>query len=307
MPGLQPRAAAARRHRPRRARAAFDRARHAAAGRDRHGPALVLAAQRRRGAVGLRRGGARAARLRGGHRRRRGGRTEPAGARLDLHGRRMGRALGARARARSALPRTAPDAGAQRRRRRAVHGGRNADVAPAGRRPRAASRRRQGRGVPGDRLRPARREPLHEPPLLGGRRTQHADALRLDGALPRRGRQSRQPAPGPLARLLAGACARDHARARRRGLLALGLQLLGLRTGRTAHRADDGRVRRARRAPGALARVRPGARRRRRTRTSSARRSRRSPNTKANPASPRRSPTRRRAANSRSASRCSRR
>ena len=97
---------------------------------------------------------------------------------------------------------------------RAVHRGRKPDVAPAGRRPRPAARRRQGHGLPGDRLRPARREPLHQPPLLGGRRTQHPDALRLDGPLPRRRRRPRQPAAGPLARLLAGARAGDHEGAR---------------------------------------------------------------------------------------------
>ena len=35
--------------------------------------------------------------------------------------------------------------------------------------PRDAARRGQGQRVPGHRLRPARREPLHQPPLLGGR------------------------------------------------------------------------------------------------------------------------------------------
>ena len=201
-----------------------------------------------------------------------------------------------------------PTLGQQRRRRRAVHRGRNADVAPAGGRPRAAARRGQGRGVPGDRLRPARREPLHEPPLLGGRRTQHAGALGLDGALPRRRGQPRQPAAGTVARLLAGAGARHHARAGRRRVLALRLQLLGLRPGRTA---DRGRRWKTFGALGSLGAPSPAFAQARtaslRTRTSSARRSRRSPNTKANPASPRPSPTRPSAASSRSAWRCSRR
>ena len=96
----------------------------------------------------------------------------------------------------------------------AVHRGRTPDVAPAGGRPGAAARRRQGRGVPGDRLRPARREPLHEPPLLGGRRARHAVPLGLDGALPRRRRQPRQPAAGALAGLLARARARHDAACR---------------------------------------------------------------------------------------------
>ncbi len=62
--------------------------------------------------------------------------AQPAGARVDLHGRRLGRAVGARARQGSALPRTAPHARARRRRRGAVHRGRRPDVAPRGRRPR---------------------------------------------------------------------------------------------------------------------------------------------------------------------------
>ncbi len=152
---------------------------------------------------------------------------------------------------------------------------------------------------------PARREPLHEPPLLGGGRTQRSDPLGLDGPLPRRRRRNRQPAAGPLARLLARARARHRTRARGGGLLAVGLRLLGVRARRTADRARARRVRPARRLPVLLARARPGARRLAGHRASSARRSRRSPSTKANRRSPRPSPTRPRGAISRSGSRCS--
>ena len=102
------------RRRAGRTRAAVDRAGPAAAGGQRHGPALVPAALGRRAAVGVRRLGAVAAASRGGHRRSRRGRAaQPAGARVDLHGRRLGRAVGARAGARSQVPRTAPDARAR--------------------------------------------------------------------------------------------------------------------------------------------------------------------------------------------------
>ncbi len=110
---------------------------------------------------------------------------EPAGARLDLHGRRLGRAVGARAGQGSQVQRTASRAGARRRDRQALHRGRKPDVASIRDRPRRTARRRQGHGLPGDRLRAAGREPLHQPPLLGGRPARHEHAHRLDGALPR--------------------------------------------------------------------------------------------------------------------------
>ena len=114
---------------------------------------------------------------------------------------------------------------------------------PAGDRPGRTARRGQGDGLPGDRLRPAGREPLHQPPLLGGRRAQHRDAHRLDGALPGPRRRTRQPAAGPVARLLAGAGARDREDARGRGVLPVRLHLLGLRPGRTADRTGARRLR----------------------------------------------------------------
>ncbi len=153
--------------------------------------------------------------------------------------------------------------------------------------PRAAARRGQGHGVPRDRLRPAGREPLHQPPLLGGRRTERADALGLDGPLPRRRRQPGNPLQGlSLDYSLAPALATDEDPGRGR-LLAVGLRLLGLRPRRTVD-SDRRSTRSARSARSA--RPRPPSRRRarpRRTPRSSATRSRRSPNTKANPASPR--------------------
>ena len=61
-------------------------------------------------------------------------------------------------------------------------------------------------------------------------------ALGLDGALPRRDRRARQPAAGPVARLQPGARAGHDEDAGGGGLLAGGLQHVGLRSGRTAHR-----------------------------------------------------------------------
>ena len=78
-------------------------------------------------AVGIRSLDALTASLRRGHRpgrRRRA--AQAAGARVDLHGRRLGRPVGARARQGSRIPRTAPDAGSRRRRWGAVHRGRQA-------------------------------------------------------------------------------------------------------------------------------------------------------------------------------------
>ena len=84
----------------------------------------------RRGAVGVRRLDALPAPLRRGHRPgRRGRRARAAGARLDLHGRRLGRAVGAGAGRGSQVPRTAPDARPRRRSGQDLQRGRHADVA----------------------------------------------------------------------------------------------------------------------------------------------------------------------------------
>ena len=174
--------------------------------------------------------------------------------------------------------------------------------------PRAAARRGQGHGVPGDRLRPARREPLHEPPLLGGRRARRPDAARAGW-----GATSTSPAI-PATRCRASrSTTRSPRRWRPRRCPSppsprpsdYGFWAYGLGEPLTSPTLDD--VRRARRARGALAGVRAGARRVAATRASSATRSRRSANTKANPASPRRSPTRPPAASSRRGWRRSRR
>ena len=84
-----------------------------------------------------------------------------------------------------------PVLGLERRLRAGLHRGRNADVASRRRRARRTARRGQGHGLPGDRLRALGREPLHKPPLLGGRPARRQRALRLDGALPRPRRRSR--------------------------------------------------------------------------------------------------------------------
>ncbi len=132
MQRLQPLAAAAPRRRRRRQGPAEDRAGDAAAGRHGPRPAHVPAALRRRGAVGLRRLDAQPAPLRRGHRPGRGRRRpRTAGARLDLHGRRLGRAVGARARQGSQVQRTAPSARTGRRGGQALHRGHEPDVAPA--------------------------------------------------------------------------------------------------------------------------------------------------------------------------------
>ena len=283
---LHPLAAAARGRRPGRARAALDRAGHAAA---RPAPAWTGARSCcARPAAMLAVYGAAALsprHLEDGHRPG-GGRGAARTSRCSS--RSSWKAAGTRSRCsrpsrKPSYHELRPTLGRSEGEGRAVHRGRNADVAPAGRRPRAAARRRQGDGVPGDRLRPAGREPLHQPPLLGGRRTQHPDALRLDGPLPRRRRRSRQPAPGPVARLLAGARAGDHAGARGGGLDALGLRLLGLRPGRTARpRRRWKRSARSARWRGALAGLRAGAHRLAGHQHHPHSRSRRSPNTKAN-------------------------
>ncbi len=116
----------------------------------------------------------------------------------------------------------------QRRRRQDLHRGRKPDVASRVRnRPRRTARRRQGHSVPRDRLRAPGREPLHQPPLLGGRRARHEHAHRLDGALPRHRRRTHQPVAGSVAGLLARAGAGDRDDARRRGLLARRLHDVG--------------------------------------------------------------------------------
>ena len=260
MQRLHPLPAPACGDRPGRARPAGDRAGNARAGRDGHGQTHLHAALGRRDAVRIRGLRPVAASLRSRHRAGRGGcARQPARARIDLHGRRLGRPLGARAREGSQVPRTPTGAGPRGRRRRTLHRGRNPDVAPAGRRTRPASRGGQGDRVPGDRLRPSGREPFHEPSLLGGRGTQRPDALGLDGTLPRRRRRTRQPAAGALPRLLARAGAGDDEGAGRSPVLAFGLHLLGQWPRGTADVARARHVRRARSPRGALGRHCAGA------------------------------------------------
>ena len=137
--------------------------------------------------------------LRRGHRPGLGRHPDPtpAGARLDLHGRRLGRAVGARAgrgrRGRSQGVRSTASRSSALEAKEALEKGSGKiftedprpDVASIRDGPGRTARRRQGHRVPGDRLRAAGREPLHQPPLLGGRRARHEHAHRLDGALPR--------------------------------------------------------------------------------------------------------------------------
>ncbi len=161
----------------------------------RHGPALVPAALGRRGAVGVRRRArSRRAHFEDGHRRRpppRRRRTSRCSCRSSW------KAAGTRCRCSrpSRKPRYHELRPAARAATKAKASPFSEDETlmwhPQAAGPRAAARRRQGHGVPGDRLRPARREPLHEPPLLGGRRTEHPDALRLDGPLPGHRRRTR--------------------------------------------------------------------------------------------------------------------
>jgi hypothetical protein len=232
---FQPRCAAAPWRRRSRERAAEDRAGYARAGRHGSRSAHVPAGVRRRCAVRVRRLDAFATPFRRGHRRGRGRLgTEPARARLDLHGRRLGRAVGACARQGSQVQRTAPHARPRRRVRQDLYRGRKPDVAPVGRRARRTARRGQGHGVPRDRLRAPGREPLHQPPLLGGRSARHEHAHRLDGALPRpaRCRRTQQSAAGALPGLLARACACHRDDARSGGLLAGRLHDVGRGTRR---------------------------------------------------------------------------
>ncbi len=290
-----------------RQRPAEDRAGYAAAGRHRAGPALVPAALGRRGAVGVRRLGARRrVTSKRASRRRPPPPAQPAGARVDLHGRRLGRAVGARAGQGSPLPRTAPRARPQRRRRRAVQRGRTPDVAPAGRRA-LPQLHAEGKVT----VFPAIG---YDPPDESHFTSRHywevgelnADsAHRLDGPLPRHRRRTRQPPARPFAGLLARPGAGDREGAGGGRLLALGLQLLGLWPGRTADGAHARDVRPPGRARRALARLRAGARRIAGHRHHPRTRSRRSTKTKANRASPRPSPIPPAAATSPRAWRCS--
>ncbi len=145
-------------------------------------------------------------RVRGGHRRRRH-RRPAAGARLDLPRGRRGRALGAVAAGRPALPEAPPDACAERR--DGARRGQPAVLAPGDVGDRTAVRRAQGDGDAGDRLHARRPVALHVAPLLGGRRDRHAAAHGLARPLPRRRRHGGQPAPGTLLRRHACAFARD--------------------------------------------------------------------------------------------------
>ena len=254
-------------------------------------PALVPAALRGRDAGGLRRLDALAAQPRRGDRPGGGrGAARPAGARVDLHGRRLGLPVGARAGEGSPLPRTAPLAGpAAKAPGRRSQRGRKPDVAPAGRRAGANSTAKA-------RSRCSRRSATTRPtratsPAATTGRSASSNAQMRSGWMGRYLDVAGEPA-NPLQGLsldysLAPALATAQMPVAA-VVHALGLQLLGLRPGRTARRADAGRpsARSARSAP-----ARPRSRRRARrrsTRASSARRWRRSPNTKANRASPRR-------------------
>ena len=150
-------------------RAAGDRAGHAAAGG--HGPLapVVRRAEPRRDARRLRRLAARAsARSRTGSR---AAATRPGAARARQHlprGRR-GRAVGALAAGRPALPQASPEARARAAARRSPRTTACTGIPrPAGSHSSTASRR--STVMPADRLHERRPEPLHVPPLLGGRR-----------------------------------------------------------------------------------------------------------------------------------------
>ena len=94
-----------------------------------------------------------------------------------------------------------PTLGAAERPGHPAHRGHLAALAPVVRRARGALRRGQGHRDAGDRLRRREPVPLHEPPLLGGRRDEPVRPLGLARALPRPARRGRQPAPGAGARL----------------------------------------------------------------------------------------------------------
>ena len=162
---------------------AEDRAGDAAARRHGPGPAHVPAALRRRGAVGLRRLDARPAPLRRGHRRgvAAGAANQPVLVSIFMEGgwdalsvlapvgRRPKRTNGNCARS-WAL---------DRRRRQALHRGSEPDVASGRRRvwPNCTKKARSRR-FPAIGYEPAGREPLHEPPLLGGRPARRATRAR---------------------------------------------------------------------------------------------------------------------------------
>ena len=78
------------------------------------------------------------------------------------------------------------DADGAREPRVTVRAGRATSLERSRRRPVDASRRGQGHGLPGDRLRPPRPVALHEPALLGGRLARCARAIRVARPLPRR-------------------------------------------------------------------------------------------------------------------------
>ena len=193
--------------------AAVDRAGHADAGRHRLCAAQLRRALGRARALGLRRRPPAA--LRRGHREPR----RPAPAQpvlvIGVPAGRRGCALAALSGRRPALSQAA------HRRSRSTGGtpfaeDRAADVAPGARADRPAVRRGQGQRAAGGRLRPSRPVALHLPPLLGGGGDRSAAADRLDGPLPRRRRDARQPVAGAVADGLAAADARHGQGAGRR-------------------------------------------------------------------------------------------
>ena len=188
--------------------------------------------------------------------------AEPAGARLDLHGRRLGRAVGARAGQGSQVPRTAPAARTQGRRRRTVHRGRNPDVASAGRRPRPAARRGQGHRRSRRSATTRRTRAISRAATTGRSANSTRRRARAGWAATWTSRAN----PGNPLQGLSLDYSLAPALATTRVPVAavstpVGLQLLGLRAGGTADLADARRVRGARRARRALARPRTGAHR----------------------------------------------
>ena len=187
---------------------------------------------------------------------------EPAGARLDLHGRRLGRAVGARARQGSQVPRTAPDA-------RRSHEGAGKPFtedenlmwhpSAAG----LAELHDEGKVT----VFPAIGYEPQDESHFTSRHYWEVGELDTNTRTGWMGRyldivgEPDQPAAGPVAGLLARAGAGHRDDARRRGLLARRLHDVGRRPGRTCDRTDARNLRRAGCALSALARVRPGARR----------------------------------------------